>query len=229
MIMEMKPKFIMLSLCIVSNICFVNAQDRSTIITAPKKHEIRLSISDNLALSIADVFGSALGQVATGSKRTDEKSSAVFGIGYRYHVSRLRIGADCGFGAVSSKIIHSGMKMPTAKEQELNFLFLPVAEFVYFRSGLFELYGSAAVGADFTRRSEKEFSTSICGADISGVTEKGGVGVTKTAVRQSDSFTSFAWQVNPVALRVGNHRIGGFLEAGLGYKGIVTAGVSFKF
>ena len=221
MIMEMKPEFIILSLCIVSNICFVNAQDRITIITTPKKHEIRLSISDNLPLSIADVFGSALPQVATGSKRSDEKSSAVFGIGYRYHVNRFRIGVDCGFGAVSSKIIHSGMKMPTAKEQELNFLFLPVAEFVYFRSGLFELYGSAAVGADFTRRSEKEFSTSTRGADISGVTE--------TAVRQSDSFTSFAWQVNPVALRVGNHRIGGFLEAGLGYKGIVTAGVSFKF
>lgn len=219
--MEMKTKFIMLFLCIVSNICFVNAQDRITIITTPKKHEIRLSISDNLALSIADVFGSALGQVATGSKRTDEKSSAVFGIGYRYHVNRLRIGADCGFGTVSSKIIHTGMKMPTAKEQELNFLFLPVAEFVYFRRGLFELYGSAAAGVDFTRRSEKEFSTSIRDAGISGVA--------KTAVRQSDSFTSFAWQVNPVALRVGNHRIGGFLEAGLGYKGIVTAGVSFKF
>lgn len=58
----------------------------------------------------------------------------------------------------------------------------------------------------------KEFSTSTRGADISGVTE--------TAVRQSDSFTSFAWQVNPVALRVGNHRIGGFLEAGLGTKAL---------
>lgn len=218
--MEMKPKFIMLFFCIVSNICFVNAQDRSAIITTPKKHEIRLSISDNLTLSIADVFGSVLPRVAAGSKISDEKSSAVFGIGYRYHMNRLRIGADCGFGT-SSKIIHSGMKMPTAKEQELNFLFLPVVEFVYFRSGLFELYGSAAVGVDFTRRSEKEFSTSI--------RDKGGVGVAKTAVRQSESFTSFAWQANPVALRVGNHRIGGFLEAGLGYKGIVTAGVSLKF
>lgn len=47
--------------------------------------------------------------------------------------------------------------MPTTKEQELNFLFLPVVEFVYFRNGLFELYGSAAVGVDFTRRSEKNF------------------------------------------------------------------------
>ena len=54
--MEMKPKFIMLFFCIVSNICFLNAQDRSAIITTPKKHEIRLSISDNLALSIVDAF-----------------------------------------------------------------------------------------------------------------------------------------------------------------------------
>lgn len=226
--MEMKPKFIMLFFCIVSNICFLNAQDRSAIITTPKKHEIRLSISDNLALSIVDAFSAVPSRVATGSKISDEKFSAVFGIGYRYHINRLRIGADCGFGT-SSKIIHSGMKMPTTKEQELNFLFLPVVEFVYFRNGLFELYGSAAVGVDFTRRSEKEFSTSIGDIDISGVTEKGGVGVAKTAVRQSESFTSFAWQANPVALRVGNHRIGGFLEAGLGHKGIVTVGISFKF
>ena len=39
----------------------------------------------------------------------------------------------------------------------------------------------------------------------------------------------FAYQVNPIALRVGNHRIGGFLEAGLGYKGFLTAGVSLRF
>ena len=224
----MKPKFIMLFLCIVSNICFVNAQDKSAIITTPKKHEIRLSVSDNLTLSIVDVFGSVLPRVATGSKISDEKSSAVFGIGYRYHINRLRVGVDCGFGT-NSKIIHPGMKMPTTKEQELDFLFLPVVEFVYFRSGLFELYGSAAVGGDCTRRSKKEFSTSIGDVDISGVTEKAVVGVAKTTVRQSESFTSFAWQANPVALRVGNHRIGGFLEVGLGYKGIVTAGVSFNF
>lgn len=57
-----------------------------------------------------------------------------------------------------------------------------------------------------------------------GLTEAG-----KASARKADLSTSFAYQVNPIALRVGNDRIGGFLEAGLGYKGFVTAGVSLRF
>ena len=41
--------------------------------------------------------------------------------------------------------------------------------------------------------------------------------------------TGLAFQVNPIAVRVGNDRIGGFLETGLGYKGFLTAGVSLRF
>lgn len=46
---------------------------------------------------------------------------------------------------------------------------------------------------------------------------------------KSSFSTDFAYQVNPIALRVGNNRVGGFVEAGLGTKGFVTAGISFKF
>lgn len=51
----------------------------------------------------------------------------------------------------------------------------------------------------------------------------------KKAAKKADLSTSFAYQVNPIALRVGNDRIGGFVEAGLGNKGFLTAGVSLKF
>ena len=51
----------------------------------------------------------------------------------------------------------------------------------------------------------------------------------RKAAKKADLSTSFAYQVNPIALRVGNDRIGGFVEAGLGNKGFLTAGVSLKF
>ena len=51
----------------------------------------------------------------------------------------------------------------------------------------------------------------------------------KSQVQKASLSTNFAYQVNPIALRVGNERIGGFLEAGLGHKGFLTAGVSLKF
>ncbi|WP_300763879.1 hypothetical protein [uncultured Bacteroides sp.] len=52
----------------------------------------------------------------------------------------------------------------------------------------------------------------------------------KNATAGKSTFnTDFAYQVNPIALRVGNDRVGGFVEAGLGTKGLVTAGINFKF
>lgn len=57
-----------------------------------------------------------------------------------------------------------------------------------------------------------------------GLTEAG-----KAAAAKADLNTSFAYQVNPIALRVGNETIGAFVEAGLGHKGFVTAGLSFRF
>src|SRR5699024_7083076 len=39
--------------------------------------------------------------------------------------------------------------------------------------------------------------------------------------------TSFAFQVNPIGLRIGN-RLGGFFELGAGLKGFFTLGLSFR-
>ena len=88
----------------------------------------------------------------------------------------------------------------------MNFLILPTAEFVYYKRRLVELYGTAAAGVNLVRHTEK------------GLSEAG-----KAAARQTDLSTSFAYQINPIALRVG------FLEAGFGYKGFLTAGISMRF
>jgi hypothetical protein len=43
-----------------------------------------------------------------------------------------------------------------------------------------------------------------------------------------DGGTTMAYHVNVLGIRVGN-KIGGFLELGLGYNGIINAGMSIKF
>ena len=60
-------------------------------------------------------------------------------------------------------------------------------------------------------------------------TEKGLTEAGKAATRKADLSTNFAYQVNPFAIRIGNDRVGGFIETGLGYKGFLTAGVSLRF
>lgn len=200
----MKFKVFVLSLCIFAGGNMANAQDN--------RHEIRVSVSDGLTQSAVDVLGLGLADAVTGSKRTDEKASIVYGLGYRYAVGRFRVGADLGFAHTTSKLTFSGDKMPSIKERELNFMILPTAEFVYLKSRLVELYGNASAGVSLKRHTE------------TGLTEAG-----KAAAAKADLNTSFAYQVNPIALRVGNETIGAFVEAGLGHKGFVTAGLSFRF
>lgn len=200
----MKFKVFVLSLCIFAGVNMANAQDN--------RHEIRVSVSDGLTQSAVDVLGLGLADAVTGSKRTDEKASIVYGLGYRYAVGRFRVGADLGFAHKTSKLTLSGDKMPSIKERELNFMILPTAEFVYLKSRLVELYGNASAGVSLKRHTE------------TGLTEAG-----KAAAAKADLNTSFAYQVNPIALRVGNETIGAFVEVGLGHKGFVTVGLSFRF
>lgn len=209
----MKFKLFFLSLCVAVSANLVSAQESSKGFTpSENKHELRLSVSDGLTLGTTGILGNGLSDVVLGNKRSDEKMTMVFGLGYRYSIHRFRVGADLGFAQASSKLALAGEKAPSIKEKGLNFLVLPTAEFVYFKRNLFELYGGASVGVDLVRQSESKLD------------EKG-----KSVSEKNSLSANLAYQVNPIAFRVGNDRIGGFMEAGFGHKGFLTAGVSLKF
>ena len=209
----MKFKLFFLSLCVAVSANLVSAQESSKGFTpSENKHELRLSVSDGLTLGTTGILGNGLSDVVLGNKRSDEKMTMVFGLGYRYSIHRFRVGADLGFAQASSKLVLAGEKAPSIKEKGLNFLVLPTAEFVYFKRNLFELYGGASVGVDLVRQSESKLD------------EKG-----KSASEKNSLSANLAYQVNPIAFRVGNDRIGGFMEAGFGHKGFLTADVSLKF
>ena len=209
----MKIKFIALLLCAAVSSNVAKGQETTANNTqSMPRHEIRLSASDGLTLGLANVFGMGLSDAVTGSKRSDEKSSLVYSLGYRYSIAQFRVGADLGFVQSTSKLTLIGETAPSLKEKDLNFMLLPTVEFVYFKRGVVELYGGASAGVNLVNHTEKSLNKTAA-----------------SSAKKSDLSTNFAYQVNPIALRVGNQRIGGFLEAGLGYKGFVTAGVSLRF
>lgn len=209
----MKIKFIALLLCAAVSSNVAKGQETTANNTqSMPRHEIRLSASDGLTLGLANVFGMGLSDAVTGSKRSDEKSSLVYSLGYRYSIAQFRVGADLGFVQSTGKLTLIGETAPSLKEKDLNFMLLPTVEFVYFKRGVVELYGGAAAGVNLVNHTEKSLNQTAT-----------------SNAKKSDLSTTFAYQVNPIALRVGNQRIGGFLEAGLGYKGFVTAGVSLRF
>lgn len=208
----MKLKFIALLLCAAVSSNVAKGQETTHNTQSMPRHEIRLAASDGLTLGLANVFGMGLTDAVTGSKRSDEKSSLVYSLGYRYSIAQFRVGADLGFVQSTSKLTLIGETAPSLKEKDLNFMLLPTVEFVYFKRGVVELYGGAAAGVNLVNHTEKSLNQTAT-----------------SNAKKSDLSTTFAYQVNPIALRVSNQRIGGFLEAGLGYKGFVTAGVSLRF
>ncbi|MEG1837870.1 MAG: hypothetical protein RR220_01070 [Bacteroidaceae bacterium] len=44
-----------------------------------------------------------------------------------------------------------------------------------------------------------------------------------------DGAFGTAFQINPIALRIGNNKIAGFIELGVGYKGIANLGIEIGF
>lgn len=208
----MKIKFIALLLCAAVSSNVAKGQETTHNTQSMNRYEIRLSASDGLTLGLANVFGMGLSDAVTGSKRSDEKSSLVYSLGYRYSIARFRVGADLGFAQSTGKLTLAGETAPSLKEKDLNFMLLPTVEFVYFKRGVVELYGGASAGVNLVNHTEKSLNKTAA-----------------SSAKKNDLSTTFAYQVNPIALRVGNQRIGGFLEAGLGYKGFVTAGVSLRF
>ena len=181
--------------------------------SSSQRNEFRIGYSDGLTLSTASFWGMGIGDALVGTGRQDQTGTGVFGLGYRYGINRFRVGLDLGFASVSSKYDYAESKQKDIKETQLNFIVMPVAELTYYRKGIVELYGSVAAGIDLTNIKEK------------GLTEAGKA----HADTKGRTTTDFAFQVNPIAVRVGNDHIGGFLEAGVGTKGFLTAGVSLKF
>ena len=88
----MKIKLITLSLCLFAGVNLAKAQETSKNFTpSENKHEFRLSVSDGLTQSTVDVLGIGLGDAITGSKRSDQKSTMVYGLGYRYALNRFKV------------------------------------------------------------------------------------------------------------------------------------------
>ena len=212
--MKISMKMYTLVACTLLSVMNAKAQDNNNVKTDYNRHDIRVTYSDGSTLGSASFWGMGLADAITGTKRSDQTSTGVFGIGYRYRLSkRFKLGLDLGLAKVTSMVTSSPDKTPSIKEKELNFLVLPSAEIVYLKRNRFELYSSASAGVDFSRHYE------------TGLTARG----TELAQKNSKFDTEFAYQINPIGVRVGNSRIGGFVEAGLGYRGFVTAGISFGF
>lgn len=218
---KMNLKITVLFLCsLVSPVLlFASDMEKENRFQPEKRHDIRISFSDGIPLSFSDFFGTALADALTGTERTDSRSNGLMGIGYRYAVGRWRVGIDFSFGNTTSKMKPTMQNVMPARQKNLYFLILPAGDMLYYKTRIVELYGSASIGVLVSRTVYEVYNDP-------GVFSFLGPSYT---TYPSKCDASLAFQVNPIAIRLGNERVGGFLEAGVGYRGFVTAGISIRF
>lgn len=205
----MKKLFAVVLLSLATVGAFAQAKDGSS------KNEFRAFVGDATAFDVTHGLVNALtNALPTGSERITSGAKAFYGIGYRYRVNRFKFGADLGYLGVKTdvKLVKGAAVDYSTKD---NYIFvLPSAEINYLKTGILELYGSGSVGA-VVRRTTGTAATEA--------------GKTRLAGETKDKSVDFAYQANPIGLRIGSESIGGFIEAGIGLKGFVNVGLSIRF
>ncbi|WP_369616205.1 hypothetical protein [Flavobacterium sp. CFS9] len=143
----------------------------------------------------------------TGVRYKDAKSTTfgMFEAGYRYNIGeRFKAGGDLSYLRTEDKFEKSDTNPNTVTRKSNYYMGMIIGQYSYIKTSFIDFYGSGGIGA------------------ISLSTKEEGNGGYK------DNALGFAFQVNPVGLRVGK-TFGAFVELGFGYKGIATEGLNYKF
>ncbi len=181
----------------------VNAQSAYKI----KKHEIRPFYGTGYSASDSDIFANTLSNGLLGiAQKSETTTFGMVGLGYRYHINRFGLGMDLGYSTAKEELFKKSKDVKPFETSKIRRYFvMPTASFSYYKKNHIDLYGAAGAGAIYetTKKDIKDAKT--------------------------ENKTIFAYQVTPIGLRVGNETIGGFLELGYGQKGLINAGISFKF
>jgi opacity protein-like surface antigen len=185
----------------------------SSINAQSKKNEIDLGIgvwsSSEIVGTLSDVIVSNLTQV----KMENKKYIGAIHAGYKYAVSnRFALGPVFTYdrGTSTSDVPFRdelGNDIGYGKFTSNYYSLALEGDYKYINSDKFKLYSLVGVGPTFLNQSFKEDNSSE---------------------DKSQSKTFFNYQVTPIGIKYGDS-FGVFAELGFGYKGILCAGVFYRF
>lgn len=181
----------------------------TSITTKAQKNEINVSYGVVSANAFSEFYAeSILNGITLGSHDFKNfKSTGSLGIDYYRSVSdHIKLGAALIYEQISRDYYFE--KKFRGKIEANYITIMPQVKFLYITKPAFELYSSLAAGASLRY---EEFQPS------------------KSGVKKDDaSDIFFAFQANLLGIRVGK-KLGGFVELGLGNKGIINGGISYRF
>ena len=184
------------------------------VITAQEtgNHEIRVGAGDALPVTLGHSIANSFidGIIASLGNYTLEDNNSEFTLpmftaGYRYNITdRIKIGLDVGYLRINGdlRVTHNDTGEKSIIKQTTNYYaVLPSGQVSYYKKGIVNLYGSVNAGVIFGNSKRNSETTTT---------------------------TAFAYQVNPIGIRVGK-QWGGYAELGYGYKGFANIGMSYTF
>ncbi|MDR1652116.1 MAG: hypothetical protein LBS01_00420 [Prevotellaceae bacterium] len=173
-----------------------------------RKHEISIGAgiwsTGNLAFTLSDAFINAI-DIAGDVQLENRSASPVYHVSYKHFPNRkLAIGVTLAAGTEKATGRDENQHNGKLKRSYANIAIEPA--YYYLNREKFKLYGLVGVGLlylyqNYTPNNGKEKDQSLYAADF---------------------------QVTPIGIKVGN-AIGGYLEAGIGYKGIISCGFFCRF
>lgn len=137
-------------------------------------------------------------------QETRQYTTPTVGIRYLHTLNRtFTVGCAANF----SSFIREGVRQSNGvkvKQNCNNVALSAECRFTYLRKGIFKMYGTLGLGVSYWNIIEQAEATDA----------------------QHGAFFNF--NVSPLGMRLGK-QVGGFLEFGLGYRGLVSAGVDVRF
>ena len=205
----MKKMF--LCLAFVGMIMNVSAQETQNTQSMPK-HEVYAGVGLLSINQMIPMLADAIGTIFTGGYLVQPGDYSAFTpfVGYRHWFSnRFSLGGAFAFDVNSVKVYNG--ESSDNQMREVNRYFMTFAlepKFNYIYRPNFQLYGYLGLGATIVTFADANFNDGTK-ADISRVPYVNG-------------------QLTPIGARFGKE-FGGFVEIGVGYKGILNAGISYRF
>ncbi|OWP84455.1 hypothetical protein BWK59_05185 [Flavobacterium davisii] len=187
-------------LLLLSSFFNSNAQEKRT-------SEFRVSYGVVSTNSIINTVTDILTTPATlGAITVDNKiSSGVFTISYSYAlVDKLNLGLDLAYEAFVSDVISNGKIVNKQKEDDITLALK--SDYNYLSKNKFRLYSGLGIGYTLIKNRTNDLSSHGLSFDNS---------------------SRFNFQITGIGFRYGG-KLGISAEAGLGYKGILNAGISYQ-
>ncbi len=203
-----KVKLLLISSFLLLGSINVNAQEPKEL-----KHQIKIGVGSGNILDLLHSINSFTNTLflSTSPKSSNEKYTPTITLSYGYNVSKkLMVSADLAYVGYSEDLSSSSTLLGKSESAFLTFGIM--ATYNYINNPKFMLYSGAGAGYVVSNEKWKPVDTST------------------STPKESSNFEGMGpyFHVNFIGAQYGK-KLAVFGELGLGYKGVVSGGLNYKF